>query len=76
MEKLGEELKQKRLAEGRSRAWVAAELGVSQLTIMRWEYGETVPQERFHMGIAEFLGRPVEEVREMCAHHEVTRAHE
>lgn len=48
--------------QGRKRVWLAKQLGVSRMTLWRWESGaEPIPVERQRQ-IAELLGEPIEAI--------------
>lgn len=51
-----------RLRGNRSRAEVGRELGVSRQTIYRWERGLRTPTLLVAQQVAQYFGRPVEEV--------------
>ena len=51
-----------RLNRGWSVDQVAALLRVSQPRVTDWERGKYLPSARYHVGIAAFLRRPVDEV--------------
>lgn len=60
-------LSDRRLAVGLTQVDVAAKLGVSHVTVGRWESGESKPQPRYYPRLAEVLNIPAEEVVRLFA---------
>jgi DNA-binding transcriptional regulator YiaG len=65
---LGDHIRQRRLDVGLRQAGVAAEIGICESTIMRWETNRAEPETRYVPRIIEFLGycpyRPTASFRE------------
>jgi transcriptional regulator with XRE-family HTH domain len=61
----------RRMELGLSQAAVGRVVGVTSLTVSRWEAAAVQPHELNYKGLAMFLGKTVDEVRALCAHKEV-----